>query len=365
MCFSDNCTVALQWSYYKLTKENTQLLWTRLVEQCAVSEDQTIFYKFLKDLTSLGQLEMHVSSIQDLSEFFSGTLCNDKNSFQQLIVEGMEAVESLLVAVNRAKGYISEPVARKPVPMQIGPQLPQADVGDSEDGDFKVLALPTKLSGVSVLWKIMLEARNETVSMKAIELLNKLYTKLGEKLEPSVAEISGQFIETAIEKLRIFYDRMTRDGENRGREIVKLLKLIDEMLDESERKGNAGIIPLQALLKGAPARVTFLNHATFDPVSNPGCLDRVDIQLHSHVTLWQTKLLISEAFRILPEMVRCCVHPRIDQNHDHSRRLQRPGQREDAGADPDQGRGCGSGHAAGGRAESERGADESGEEDVR
>ena len=276
------------------------MLWTLLVKQCATPEDQAVFYKFLKELTSIGQLTTHVSSIEDISEFFTVTLCNEQNSFQHLTLEGMEAIELLLIGVNRATDKIAGNPGRKLAPM-IGPQLPQSMDSGNDEAEFKVLVSPTELKGVSVLWKIMLEARNETVSMRAIELLNKLYTKLGEKLEGAIADISTKFIETAVEKLRIFYDRTINQGENRGREIVKLLKLIDEMLDESERKGNGGIIPMQALIKGTSMKVLFLNQATTD--SPGGGLDRVEIQLHSRITLWQVKMLLSDIFHILPEMV--------------------------------------------------------------
>ena len=290
--------LVLGYSKYKLALDKMGFLWKLLVKQCAGPEDQAMFYRFLKDFISLGPLENHVFSISEMSVFFTEIICDERNNFQQLPVEGMEAIESLLIEVNKSLGNIIDQGSAKKVKIvQIGPQLPE--VGDNE---FSVAVQPTQIKGVSVLWKIVLEAKNETVSMKAIELLNKLYTKLGEELQGRIAEISTQFVETAIEKVRVFYDQMAKAGENRGREIVKLLKLIDEMLDESERKGNGGITPLQAVLKGVPVRLNIVNNAV-DPLLNPDIPQKVTIAVHSSVTLWQLKATIADILHLLPESV--------------------------------------------------------------
>ena len=79
-----------------------------MVEEAVLSEDQAIFYKFLKEFTSLDPLEAHVVAVADISAFFADVICDDKNNFQQLPFEGMEAIESLLISVNKSFGCIGD-----------------------------------------------------------------------------------------------------------------------------------------------------------------------------------------------------------------------------------------------------------------
>ena len=159
--------------------------------------------------------------------------------------------------------------------------------------------IPSKLKGVDSLWKIALEAKEETVVLQAMGLLNKLYTKLGVELENNVAEISSQFVQTAMTKLFIFYKNITHDSEDRNKEIVTLLHLIEDMLGESERKGNYCLTPLYAIFKGTKTKLTI----QYFEIGKPTFTKSFTLELHSHVTFGQLKTYIGSEISISPDNV--------------------------------------------------------------
>lgn len=270
-------------------------MWRLFVQDGVLQEDQTIYYAWLKDLLGNSMLEYRVESLADLSTFFGEIVC-EEGSYQHLPLDGMLAIEALLLRVNTSLGYMEEVSKFQHIGSSSG-----------NDPDFKVKVPPAKLRGVAVLWKIVLESTHEEVASRAIELLNKLYTKLGEGLEEQVAEISGDFVQTAVDKLKLFHELVVSTKQSRSREIVKLLRLIEQMLDDSERKGNGGITPLWGLPKGCPLHLDVVNHAV-EGMASQGVPERFDLEVHSRVTVWQLKMLIANRIRTVPEIVTSRNH---------------------------------------------------------
>ncbi len=209
--------------------------------------------------------------------------------------------------------------------MMMGPMAPgyagNWEEAKDEEIEFRVKTLPMQIVGAEALWKIVLEAKSEAVTLKAIELINKLYTKLAEELEDRIAEISSNFVETAIEKLRICYRNMVQDGQNRSGEIVKVLRLIEEMLDDSERKGNGGLSPLVSLPKGSPILLRIHNFAT-DSVVSPEIPEKFELAVHSRTTYWQLRVLIARRLKMAPEVVRLIIPNNETKDQDNGKTLE-------------------------------------------
>ena len=283
-------------------------MWKNYITESITPQDQVIFYKFLREISNSGSLVNRISSLNDITDFFVTVICDENNNFQLLPIEGMQAIESLLLHVNVHLNLIAE-ISRVQFEKynQIGPaphpgRAADWEITHEEKVEFKVKAPPSQIKGLPQLWKIALEAKCEDVTSRAIELLNMLYTKLGDELESQIAEISSNFVETAVEKLRIFYASIIKDKVNRSREIVKLVRLIEEMLDESERKGNGGISPLRCFHKGVPMKIdvtNYMNNSALNSFSN----DKFPLIIHSNLTFWQLKMLIGKKLQVEPEFV--------------------------------------------------------------
>eukprot|EP01022_Parablepharisma_sp_SALTPOND_P004330 TRINITY_DN120104_c0_g1_i1.p1 TRINITY_DN120104_c0_g1~~TRINITY_DN120104_c0_g1_i1.p1 ORF type:complete len:1287 (+),score=154.13 TRINITY_DN120104_c0_g1_i1:6286-10146(+) len=318
----------LRFTKYKLTKDNLELLWRCMVKKAVCTDDQIVFYRFLKEVIMLG-VEDHVASMEDIVNFFTTVICNEENNFKKLPVEGVQAIESLLITVNKSMEKIVEvgTIRRKrynySYGYMMGPVAPGANWEENKDDEieFRVKTLPTQIVGSSVLWKIVLEADSESVTIKAIELINKIYTKLSEELDDRIAEISSNFVETAIEKLRLCYQHMTKDGSNRSSEIVKVLRLIEEMLDDSERNGNGGLTPLVSLPKGAPLTLKIHNFAT-DSVTDPEIPEKLELSVHSRITYWQLKVLIAKHLKSAPEILRLIIANNETKDRDNGKTLE-------------------------------------------
>ncbi len=285
---------------YKFNKNNLDTLFKIMVIERIINDDQNLFFSMIKDLLINGKPEEYFFPPDELIKFFETTICSEEFHFQTLTLEGMQAIETMLISVYTMQGYIVLPAKsfayQGGSALVYGPNLPVSEYGSV----FKVKAMPTEMKSMKVLWKIVLESTLEAVTSRAIELLKKLYTKLSSEIEDKISEISSQFIETAIEKIDICWEIMKKK-ENKRLEINKLLKLIDEMLDESEKKGNGGLIPTDLLGVGNKINVRFSNFGIEVGVPGPNF---IDILLHSHVTIWQAKILIGEKLQISPGRIR-------------------------------------------------------------
>ena len=285
-------------STFKLHRAELQILWEAWVKNPALDSDPEAFYGLLKEIASYSGIRDYMASVDEATNFFTEVLCAETNSFAQLSIPGIQAIESFLVTINKQLGTLSEP--ERPMqcvyPILIGPERPQDNL------DFKVRVKPEEIRGINLLWKVALEAKNDNVAVLAIEVLSKLHTKLDAYLEDKIAEISTRFIETAVEKLSVFYCSMAQGKENRSKEITKVMKLIEEMIDESERNGNAGFTPLYALHKYRNVKIKVIN-SSISYMANSDVGTQLEKTMSSSVTCWQLKMLAAQQFHIVPESV--------------------------------------------------------------
>ena len=302
----------VRYANYKLTGTDLKFLWENLVQHPVLLEDQNSFYHIMWELFNI-DIESCVESLSDLTKFFESTVCNEANNYQQLTIEGMSVINILIVLVNKYMEKIIElgNGKRKKYDSKfdhasmLGPLSQGYSVEDfkSEIMDFKVKTLPTQIIGCSVLWRIALEAKSESVAMMAIEMINKIHTKISEELDNRIGEISSEFVETAIEKLRVCYQQVVQDKQSRSNEIVKLLTLIERMLDNSERKGNSGITPFISIPKGVNLTVK-VQTFNMDPIVDVTLPDQFELTVHSKITSCQLTMLIAKKLNLAHEMLR-------------------------------------------------------------
>jgi len=282
----------LKFSNYKMKIKDLTNLWDLFVVKAVFPEDQLMFYRLLKEMIFCNRLEEWVEDIFDFCDFFSNVICKESNDFKDLSQEGMEAIECILIVCNKERYYLKDIESRN---QQYKDYTASSAVVDVTD--FVVNTNPNNIKGVNLLWKIVLETKDEKVALRAMELLNKLYTKLAPRLEDSVAEISGEFVKTAIEKLHEFSRRILKGNVNESKKIVILLNMIEEILAESERKGNYYITPLYAMFKGNPIELVIQYIEAGKPDNN------FNLHLHSRVTFGQVKALIALKLKCFPERV--------------------------------------------------------------
>jgi hypothetical protein len=302
----------VKYANYKLTGTDLKFLWENLVQYPVLLDDQNSFYQIMWEVFCI-DIENCVESLGDLTKFFESTICNEANNYQQLTIEGMSVINSLIFLVNKYMEKIMEVGSgrkkrydgRFDHTYMLGSLNQGYNVEDfkSEIMDFRVKTLPTQIIGCSVLWKIALEAKSESVTMMAIEMINKIHTKISEELDNRIGEISSEFVEIAIEKLRVCYQQVVQDKQSRSNEIVKLLRLIEGMLDNSERKGNSGITPFISIKRGYNLTVK-VQTFNMDPIVDVTLPDQFDLIVHSKITSCQLTILIAKRLNLAHEILR-------------------------------------------------------------
>lgn len=282
----------------KINLEQLLIFWNAWVKLPKnMLEFSELFYELLRRIiTEFYILTGPVCPYEDLAHFFTTEICNPDLDFSLITVPIMKVLEILLICVNK---HLKNIIVKAGQSNLLNNQ--QSDQPD----EFEVKIKPSEIKGISVLWKIALEAKNESVAMRAIEFLNKLHTKLAPELEDKVVIISREFIETAGEKLGKLHEGLI-SGKHHTSEIIKVLKLIEEMIDESEKKGNACITPLYALYKSDLYKIRILNlivSSLNKEIFSQKPQNEITINLPSNLTLWQLKCFISKEFHISPDSV--------------------------------------------------------------
>lgn len=320
----------VKYANYKLTKEDFTFLWENLVHRYVLLEDQNSFYQIMWELF-FSEIEKCITSFDDLTKFFESTICSEENNYQQLSVEGMRVINALILFVNKYKEKIVEVSNSRKKRYEskfdytnmIG-TLTQGYSTEDFKGDimdFRVRTLPAQIIGCSLLWKIILEATSESVTMMAIDMINKIYTKLSEDLDNRIGEISSGFVETAIEKLRLCHKQVAEGNQRRSNEIVKLLRLVEGMLDNSERKGNSGVTPFAGIQKGfgLTVKVQTLNMNSVVSANTP---DEFDLPVHSSITYCQLTMLIAKRLNLAYEILRLIFMTCEVKDSDNGRTLE-------------------------------------------
>lgn len=304
----------VRFAKYKITKKDLEILWNSMVKNSIIVEDQIAFYSFLKHL-SYYKVDEYVSSIADLIDFFSQVVCAEDNDFVQLQMEGFFMIEKLLIFVNKELGNIAEleTVRRR--------RNDNYNSYYEEQTLFCVKTLPEQIIGSTVLWKIVLEAKGEAVATRAIELISTIYTKLSKELEGSIEKISNDFVKIAMEKLLLCHQQMIKHDISRSNEIVKLLRLIEEMLDDSERKGNNGITPLGCLNKGDSFSLKIHNQVT-NLMTAPTVSKKFAIMVHSKLTLWQLTIFISKKIGVSSSQLKLVMGSKEIKERDNGKSLE-------------------------------------------
>jgi len=299
---------------YKLTKKDLEVLWIAMVKRAITADDQAAFYLILKQL-SFHKKEDYLYSMADLIEFFSVVVCAEDNNFQQLQIEGIQMIEKLLIFTNKESENITElETVRKK-------RYDNFSSYYEDQIQFHVKVLPTQIIGEPMLWKIALEAKSEPVATRAIELISTIYTKLSKELESSIEDISSDFAKVAMEKLRLCFQQMIKNELSRSSEIIKLLRLIEEMLYNSERKGNDGITPLGYLIKGRTFTLK-VNSKITNVVNAPHVPKKFELIVHSSLTLWQLRMIISKKLRVATHLLKLMMNNKDLKERDNGKSLE-------------------------------------------
>jgi len=294
----------------KFTLPQLYLLWEILCENPITKEDSQVLYKFLKDI-----IPDHISYVRYMDpaegkKFFEEKICNPKNSFENLTTESFNCIIQFFTLVNENEGLVqvnrsnrskySSYTSYSNVSGAVYGEYSFTKKDDDNMPELRTKVHPQKLHGSEIFWKIVQEVVSKDVIEKARDFLNKLYTMLSGELEGKASEIRGSFIETYLEKL----SALTKESHgNETPMITKMINLMMDMIDESERKGTGNIKSHSALLKGPMLSFNVINNAT----TSKNVPKKMDIEAYSNTTIWQLKKELGKYIESSPECIKISI----------------------------------------------------------
>lgn len=240
---------------------------------------------------------------------FEEKICSAKNSFEELSPEGFQFITQLfslvnendqLISVNRiklskSKSYTSYSNVDNP---RYGKYSFNKKPKDTLD-EIVLKVHPSKLRGTEIFWRIMQNNNNRDVIERARDFLNKLYTNLSSELEDQALEIRGAFIETYLEKLSGLVD----STKNKGQMVSRMVSLMMDMIDESERKGTGSLRSHSALLRGQLLEFTVENNVT----SGNTVPKKFPVEVYANTTIWELKTELGKYVESSPVCMKIAV----------------------------------------------------------
>ncbi len=201
-------------------------------------------------------------------------------------------------------------------PVAAGPDVSEYLAALNDDvkvPEVRTRVHPEKLQGVGVFWKILQEAQNKDVVERARDFLNRLYTQLSGELRGDEGKVRGAFIETYLNKLAAIVD--APQGPQRTIMLDRMIGLMIDMIDESERRGTGGVRSHNAILKGE--KIDFVVHNKVTQGKN--IPQRMDIQTNSNATIWELKVELGRLIDCSAECMKLTVDRRELRDTDHGK----------------------------------------------
>lgn len=109
-----------------------------------------------------------------------------------------------------------------------------------------MLSNPSELLGIEDLWNLIMINESSEVVTKALEFLNNLYTNFDSSISAQEEQIKKNYYQQSYKQLEI----STQEADINSTKIDRCIMIIENILDESEKKGNGGLKSLISLSGG-------------------------------------------------------------------------------------------------------------------
>jgi ubiquitin carboxyl-terminal hydrolase 34 len=192
--------------------------------------------------------------------------------------------------------------------------LQDANSVDSEDNLLNVKSKvdPSKLYGVEVFWKIVQEASDKEVMEKSRDFLNRIYTQFTSDID--LIAVKKSFIETYLDRLAKTID--DSKAFEKGT-LSKMIKLIEDTIEESERRGTGGVKSHISILRGNIINLLIKNELT----SGEGIPKSMDVEAFGTISIWDLKAEVGKYVVSNPECMRVCLDFVALKDTDHGKIL--------------------------------------------
>lgn len=120
--------------------------------------------------------------------------------------------------------------------------------------EFKVKTSPSTLDGINHIWELILKNEDSAVLNEALEFINKLNSLFSDDLKEEEKNFKVQYLKMAYKYLQ---DSVTHKESDAT--VMRCLKLMGSILDQSETKGDGDLKSLTSMSKGELLTLNLVN----------------------------------------------------------------------------------------------------------
>ena len=225
-------------------------VYTILVENKISIKDEMQFYSWAK--ASITKTEFNETE-KKIFDLFTNKICINEESIQTLSSEGFDTFLKVFIDYNIKNNllYIN-----------------------METMKTTCFVVPDQLKGFDTLWKIIFQSKSPLIMSNGIELLHSLFT---------FCLINGEHIDNTSLLIKLCIDEIKKKSG-----IIKSVKLLKKIIEESEKHGTADVISHIALLRRYTVTIKVTALLGFN---NPN--QNFELKLPSNTTIYSLKKSIS------------------------------------------------------------------------
>lgn len=303
------------YSNFTISRKQVDYIWSCLVDESTISYDEEALFKWLKESCE-GSSSNNVWELEDIGSIFNERFSKGTGEMGSLTLDGFYCIQSYFLLANETNQKLKR--YTKPKTSSSSATGFSNSTGaaystfsfsklrkQSEDTEpeqtFRVYVEPKDLDGINNIWKIAVECHHEEVSPKAIKFLIQLYYNLASNIEEDKRSVNNECLDTALTHLKIIQDNANISEETKSRQIISVLKIFEEFLAQSERKGTTGLKQQRSLLKGELLnKISISNSVSYNKLIGR----KIELSLYSNSTVYDIKRIIGAVNKVPAEYVR-------------------------------------------------------------
>lgn len=296
-----------------------------LFEKPLSDKDDKEFFKWVKFFIK----STDIGNIQSLFNLFSTKICNSNKKIQILSFDAFEICIQLFIEVNKYNNLLTfKPSVEKEikdVKFNLKPVLKtkenKKDKISNENEGLSIKCDPESLYGFELLWKIVFFTLNDEIINKGISFILDLFSNVFidqvEENEFSLIssspsktrsdlDYSNKILDKCLNIIKISSNFSVKnkiqevDSELSYEENINLIKkslsFLHLIIEESEKKGTAGIKSHSALLKIKVIEINILANQ-FNNV-------KFKLKLFANTTLWELKEIVSKKLKYSSDFLK-------------------------------------------------------------
>lgn len=309
------------YSEYTISRKEVDVIWSLLIDESIIPYDEEAMYKWLKESCETSNGTGNVWQLDDIGELFNERFGRGSGEMGNITLDGFYCIQSYFLLANETSRKLQRiPKSKVTSTSNLTSFSNSTGAGFSsfsfnrskkkpeevpEEDEFKIHVEPKNLDGIANIWKIIIECQNEQVQQKGIKFLIQLYHNLSPSVEENKREINYECLNTALGYLKTIQENTEKPEEIKSQQIISVLRIFDEFLAQSERKGTTGLKQQRSLLKGELlGKIQISNSVSFNKLIPR----RIELALYSNATVYDIKRLVGAINNLPAEYVRLLRH---------------------------------------------------------